>query len=356
METRHRELLDSMREGGVAPHDDLRRLIADAAGDADIRECAAGLAREATLAVFGDAVFIRGLIECSNHCRNDCLYCGLRAGNSRLDRYRLDPEEILACCGAGYALGFRTFVLQGGEDGFFTDERLAAIVASIRAAHPDCAVTLSFGERSPEGYARLRRAGADRYLLRHETADAEHYARLHPEGMTLASRIGCLRDLKRLGFQTGAGFMVGSPFQSAATLASDVLLLHALQPEMAGIGPFLPHGDTPFGGCPPGDVDLTLFMLSLVRLVLPHALLPATTALGTAREDGRERGILSGANVVMPNLSPARARSRYALYDGKLHEGPEAAENLSALRDRLAAIGRRVVVDRGDYRGRSENR
>ncbi|MDR1745277.1 MAG: [FeFe] hydrogenase H-cluster radical SAM maturase HydE [Planctomycetota bacterium] len=347
MDARHRELLDLMHGGALPSADDLRGLIADAPADA--REYAAGLARSATLARFGDAVFVRGLIECTNYCKNDCLYCGIRAGNSRAERYRLAPEEILECCGTGYELGFRTFVLQGGEDAFFTDDVLVRIVEAIRAAFPGCAVTLSFGERSPEGYARLRRAGADRYLLRHETADAAHYSRLHPEGMTLSSRIECLRELKRLGFQTGAGFMVGSPFQTAAALASDVLFLRELRPEMAGIGPFLPHGGTPFGGYPPGDVDLTLFMLSLVRLALPCALLPATTALGTARQDGLARGILSGANVVMPNLSPARARDRYVLYDGKARADRDIADNLSALRDEMAAIGRRIVVDRGDY-------
>ncbi len=348
------ELLRLMRDGAVPSPGDLRDLTAVAAGGgADgeaVREYAAGLARDVTLSVFGDAVFIRGLIECSNHCRNDCLYCGIRRSNSRVERYRLSLEEILACCGAGYGLGFRTFVLQGGEDGFFTDARLVAIVEAIRAAHPDCAVTLSFGERSPESYARLRRAGADRYLLRHETADAGHYSRLHPEGMTLASRIACLRELKRLGFQTGAGFMVGSPFQTPETLAADLLFLRDVGPEMVGIGPFLPHRDTPFAGHIPGDVDLTLFMVSLARLVLPHALLPATTALGTAREGGREGGILSGANVVMPNLSPVGVRERYMLYDGKVGSGLEAAENVAGLRESLARIGRRVMVGRGDFR------
>lgn len=345
MKTLHRELLESMRDGCMPSPADLRGLIRSA-GEADgeaLREYAAGLARNRTLEIFGRAVYIRGLVECTNHCKNDCLYCGIRKSNAGVKRYRLEDAEILDCCRRGHEAGFRTFVLQGGEDAFFADDKLAALVGAIREACPDCAVTLSFGERPPESYALLRRAGADRYLLRHETADREHYSLLHPEGMTLASRVACLRELKRLGFQTGAGFMVGSPFQTAETLTEDVLFLRELDPEMVGIGPFLPCSGTPFADAPAGSVELTLFMVSLVRLVLPHALLPATTALGTAAGDGRERGILAGANVVMPNLSPARARKRYALYDGKLSDGLEAAEN-------IAAIGRLVVMTRGDYK------
>lgn len=309
---------------------------------------AAELAVAARKAVYGDAVYIRGLIEISNICRNDCTYCGIRRSNPNCARYRLTPEEILACCEAGYELGFRTFVMQGGEDGFFTDERLCSLIRQIKAAYPDCAVTLSLGERSRESYAALYAAGADRYLLRHETANAAHYAALHPAELSHAERMRCLRDLKEIGYQVGCGFMVGSPYQTEENLAEDLKFVETFAPQMCGIGPFIPHADTPFGHFPAGSVSMTCYLLSLIRLMHPRILLPATTALGTLAQDGRERGILSGANVVMPNLSPADARAKYQLYNGKLSTGAESAEQVETLRQRMAAIGYTVVTARGD--------
>lgn len=299
---------------------------------------------------YGRRVFIRGLIEFTNICRNDCYYCGIRKSNHCAKRYRLTREEILECCREGWALGFRTFVLQGGEDPWFTDQRMVELIQAIKGEFPNCALTLSIGERERESYLAFRRAGADRYLLRHETADAKHYRFLHPEEMSLEHRMNCLRELKELGFQTGAGFMVGSPGQTIHTLAKDLMFLQELRPEMVGIGPFLPHHDTPFHDQPPGSVELTLYLLSLVRIMLPDVLLPATTALGTASRKGREAGILAGANVVMPNLSPASVREKYLLYDNKICTGNEAAENLSALRASMSAIGFQVAIDRGDHK------
>lgn len=302
--------------------------------------------------VYGDEVFIRGLIEVSSHCRNDCRYCGLRRSNRSAERYRLAPEEVLSCCDTGYDLGFRTFVLQGGEDPALTDAVVCDMVSRIKAACPDCAVTLSLGERSRASYQALRDAGADRYLLRHETADAAHYARLHPPELTLERRLACLRDLREIGYQVGCGFMVGSPGQTSATLAEDLRLVEELRPEMCGIGPFVPHHATPFAEEPAGSVELTCYLLSLLRLIDPCLLLPATTALATLDPRGRERGMLAGANVAMPNLSPMDAREKYELYDNKAHAGSEAAEGLAELRRRMESVGCRVVVGRGDVRRR----
>ncbi|MDO5418188.1 MAG: [FeFe] hydrogenase H-cluster radical SAM maturase HydE [Lachnospiraceae bacterium] len=313
---------------------------------------AADLARRAGVLrdrIYGKKVFVRGLIEFTNYCRNDCYYCGIRRSNRKVCRYRLTEGEILSCCRAGYALGFRTFVLQGGEDSYFTDERIVSIVQKIREEFPECAVTLSIGEKKKESYAAFREAGADRYLLRHETADADHYRQLHPPELTLENRITCLRELKRLGFQTGAGFMVGSPGQTTETLIDDMQFLEELQPEMVGIGPFIPHHDTPFREQAAGTLEQTLYLLSLVRLLLPQVLLPATTALGTIAPGGREAGILAGANVVMPNLSPENVREKYLLYDNKICTGKEAAECLEDLKASMAAIGYQVVIDRGDH-------
>lgn len=310
----------------------------------------AALAVEARRRIYGNQVFIRGLIEVSNICKNDCLYCGIRKSNERCVRYRLTAEEILSCCREGYDLGFRTFVLQGGEDGRFTDDFLCALLRDIKSEHPDCAVTLSLGERSYESYARLREAGADRYLLRHETADAAHYAKLHPVGMSFEARMQCLRDLKALGYQVGCGFMVGSPYQSPAELAKDLRFVEEFQPAMCGIGPFIPQSDTPFRGERAGSLELTCYLLSILRLIRPSLLLPSTTALGTIHPNGRELGILAGANVVMPNLSPTTVRKKYALYDNKATDGSESAQCKAALAERMASIGYEVVTDRGDVR------
>lgn len=267
--------------------------------------------------VYGDTVFVRGLIEFTNYCKNDCYYCGIRAGNSHADRYRLTEEEILSCCREGYALGFRTFVLQGGEDLYFTTERICSLVAAIHAAFPDCAITLSIGEKTREDYQAYFDAGARRYLLRHETADPAHYEKLHPASMSLANRKRCLYDLKEIGYQVGAGFMVGSPYQTTAQLICDIRFLQALSPDMIGIGPYISHAQTPFAGQPNGSLALTLRLLAILRLLFPYVLLPATTALGTIAPNGRELGLKAGANVVMPNLSPVRVRKKYELYENK---------------------------------------
>ena len=319
--------------------------------DPDVSEYLRKEAQAAAQARYGNKVFIRGLIEFTNYCKNDCYYCGIRKSNRQAQRYRLDREEILACCDLGYDLGFRTFVLQGGEDPWFTDQRLTEIVRAIKEAHPDCALTLSVGERSRESYRRLKEAGADRYLLRHETATDAHYRMLHPPELSLAHRKECLFTLKRLGYQVGAGFMVGSPGQTNADLARDFQFLDELQPQMIGIGPFVPHHDTPFAQKPGGTVEDTLFCLALLRLRFPKVLLPATTALGTIDSKGRERGILAGANVVMPNLSPVDTRKQYELYDNKICTGEEAAESRAALEARMQAIGCHLTVDRGDAPG-----
>ena len=297
---------------------------------------------------YGKAVYVRGLIECSNYCKNDCLYCGIRRSNRNASRYRLSREEILSCCENGYQLGFRTFVLQGGEDPAMTDDWVMEMVQAIRAGFPDCAITLSLGEKKYDTLKRWKEAGADRYLLRHETANEDHYCYLHPEQMSLANRKQCLQDLKDLGYQTGAGFMVGAPGQTLECLAEDLVFLKELNPEMVGIGPFIPHHDTKFADEPAGSVELTLFLLSVLRIILPKCLLPATTALGTADPRGREKGLLAGANVVMPNLSPVKDRKKYELYDNKICTGDEAAECRVCLKNRVKSVGFELVEDRGD--------
>ncbi len=299
-------------------------------------------------AAYGRRVFVRGLIEITNHCGNDCLYCGIRRSNSTR-RYRLGKEQILECCRRGYELGLRSFVLQGGEDAWMTDERLCDIVGAIRTTWPDCAITLSLGERGRDSFRRLRDAGADRYLLRHETADSDHYARLHPPEMSFDNRMQCLRDLRDLGYQVGCGFMVGSPYQTIETLKKDLAFIAEFRPEMVGIGPFIPAEGTPFEGRPAGNVELTLRLLAIIRLLLPKVLLPATTALGTLNPKGRELAIAAGANVVMPNLSPQDTRSLYSIYNNKLSTGSEAAESIADIRARLKAIGMETPVSRGDF-------
>lgn len=300
------------------------------------------------LRVYGDAVFIRGLIEVTSYCKNDCLYCGIRRSNRSCARYRLLPGEIMLRVEAGYGWGFRSFVLQGGEDPQFGDHEVAALVARIKKRFPDAAVTLSLGERPAAVYRAWHEAGADRYLLRHETANPDHYARLHPSGMRLETRLRSLHDARAAGFAVGCGFMVGSPGQTAADLASDLKFVEGFRPEMCGIGPFIPHRDTPFADEAAGSMELTCYALSIIRLMLPGVLLPATTALATVAVDGRERGIRAGANVVMPNLSPPAVRKGYVLYNGKLTAGAEDAEHVDVLRAHMKQIGCNVVVGRGD--------
>lgn len=327
-------------------------LVAGRNGEAASRLAALAAAKRQE--IFGNAVYTRGLIEISSICKNNCLYCGLRRGNTKAERYRLTEDEILACADEGYELCFRTFVLQSGEDPYFTDAVLGGIVRKLKKRHPDCAVTLSMGERSRESYRALRDAGADRYLLRHETADAAHYAKLHPKEMSFRNRMRCLRDLRETGYQVGCGFMVGSPFQTPETLAKDLKFIETFRPEMCGIGPFIPHRNTPFRGSKAGSAELTFYLLSIIRLILPEVLLPATTALGTVHPRGREMGIQAGANVVMPNLSPAGVRKKYELYDNKICTGEESAQCRGCLEARLASVGCFPAVDRGDAPGYME--
>ena len=306
------------------------------------------LADKARRQYYSDKVYLRGLIEITNYCKNNCYYCGIRAANRNCIRYRLTKEEILACCKEGYSLGFRTFVMQGGEDPYFTDEIICDIVASIRERYPDCAITLSLGERSYESYKALYQAGANRYLLRHESAAEQHYNQLHPKELSYQKRIECLNALKEIGFQVGSGFMVGSPYQTAENLLADLRFLQKLSPDMIGIGPFVHHKDTPFANCPNGTAELTLRMIAILRLLFPYALLPSTTALGTIHPNGRELGLKAGANVVMPNLSPIAVRQKYELYDNKLYSGAESAQAIKELKEKIAAIGYRAVSERGD--------
>lgn len=314
-------------------------------------EYLASKARAARERFYGRDVYLRGLIEFTNICRNDCRYCGIRRSNKNVERYRLSEEQILSCADNGYALGFRTIVLQGGEDPYFTDDRMVSIVRKIRERHPDCAITLSIGEREKESYQRLFDAGADRYLLRHETADRDHYEFLHPKDMSFGHRMQCLKDLREIGYQVGCGMMVGSPGQELRHLVKDLRFLQMFRPEMAGIGPFIPHRDTEYADEPAGTAAMTLRLLSVIRLLLPDVLLPATTALGTIDPLGREKGLLAGANVVMPNLSPTDVRGKYLLYDNKICTGDEAAECIRCMALRVARTGYQVVESRGDHAG-----
>lgn len=339
-------LVEKLREGRDLSDDALRELIDSGAYDADLRAASDAVRRE----YYGDEVFLRGLIEFTNYCRNNCYYCGLRAANRKAERYRLSEAEILACCADGYALGYRTFVLQGGEDPYYTDERVCGIVKSIREKYPDCAITLSIGEKPRESYQRYYDAGANRYLLRHETANPAHYARLHPAHMSSDDRKQCLFDLKEIGYQVGSGFMVGSPYQTTDDLIADLRFLQELQPDMIGIGPYITHHATPFADKPNGSAELTLRLVSILRLMFPYVLLPATTALGTLLPDGRERGLQAGANVVMPNLSPTAVREKYEIYENKICTGEESAQCRRCLELRVQAAGYRVVTDRGDVR------
>lgn len=343
-------LIEKLKTEHILNEDEFVLLLDGLREDSEAASYLQKEAHEAALKQFGPNIYIRGLIEFTNFCRNDCYYCGIRKSNSNAIRYHLSKDAILECCRAGYALGFRTFVLQGGEDMSYTDETMTEIVSEIRNRYPDCAITLSVGERDKETYQKWFNAGANRFLLRHETADAEHYGRLHPMRMHYEHRIQCLRDLKSIGYQTGTGFMVGSPFQTTAHLAKDLEFIHELQPEMIGIGPFIPHCDTPYKDQPGGSMERTLHLISILRLMCPNALIPSTTALGTIHPEGRELGILAGANVVMPNLSPIDVRKNYLLYNDKICTGEEAAESLDLLKKRMSRIGYQIVTDRGDYK------
>lgn len=340
------ELIEKLEKEHALLLKEYEQLIADYTEElaAFVAEKAVSIRKQ----IYSNSIYIRGLIEISNICKNDCLYCGIRKSNLECERYRLTTEQILECCDEGYELGFRTFVLQGGEDGYFNDEILCDVVSKIKSKYSDCAVTLSMGERSYESYKKLYDAGANRYLLRHETADIDHYKKLHPETMSFDNRIECLYNLKKIGYQVGCGFMVGSPYQTVETLAKDLKFIEEFKPDMCGIGPFIPHKNTQFKDEKAGTVELTCYLLSIIRLICPEVLLPATTALGTISQNGREKGILSGANVVMPNLSPNSVRKKYELYNNKLCTGDESAQQVKDLENKMKNIGYEVVIDRGD--------
>lgn len=344
----NQELISKLKRETTLADDELRQLLTtmSAADEEYLYACA----RQVREQYYGRDVYVRGLIEFTNICRNDCYYCGIRKSNEKVDRYRLTPEEIQVCAREGYRLGFRTFVLQGGEDSWFTRERMTDIISSLKREFPDCAITLSLGERDREDYACWREAGAERYLLRHETADEKHYHSLHPASMSLSRRKACLFVLRELGYQVGAGFMVGSPGQTVDNLIADLRFLQELKPHMIGIGPFLAHQDTPFGQEPNGSYERTLHLLGILRLMFPGVLLPSTTALGTIAPDGREKGLLAGANVVMPNLSPVGVRKKYELYDNKICTGEESAQCKECLNLRVESVGYHIVTDRGDSR------
>ena len=344
-----KELIERLAQGNILNATDFGQLLKSAATDQNVLQLLRDNAVRTARTQFGLGIYIRGLIELSSFCRCDCLYCGLRRSNRNADRYRLSHEEVMACCREGYALGFRTFVLQGGEDGTHTDEWLVNLISDMRQTYPDVAITLSLGERSEESYRRLKEAGANRYLLRHEAANENLYASLHPSSRGLRHRLECLEALKRCGYQTGMGMMIGVKGQTIDHIVEDLLLIQRMQPEMVGIGPFLPHKATPLGSEPAGDLNLVLATIAIVRLMLPTALLPSTTALATLTPRGRLEGILSGANVVMPNLSPSDVRAKYAIYENKASWGKEAAEGLSALESELQTIGYHIDYARGDY-------
>lgn len=348
MNDRVKQLIDRLDLGHTLSLDEYENLISSFSPET--MEYAAERAVKRRMALYGNDVYIRGLVEIGNICKNDCLYCGIRRSNNNCERYRLTHDQIISCCRAGYDLGFRTFVFQGGEGGDSTVEFICKLVSAVKTEYPDCAVTFSLGEYSREAYESMFNAGADRYLLRHETANKEHYEKLHPAEMSYENRMRCLRDLREIGFQVGCGFMVGSPYQTSKDLANDLKFIESFSPDMCGIGPFIPHNDTPFGNREAGSVDLTLYLLSLIRLIKPNILLPATTALGSLQQNGRERGILAGANVVMPNLSPVDVREKYALYNNKLSVGAESAEGMRKLAERMEGIGYRIVTARGDIK------
>ncbi len=341
--------LESGRSLSVREYEEL--ILAGRGGDGrDVREYAAVKARAVRERIYGKDVFIRGIVEFTNYCRNNCYYCGIRSGNGNIRRYRLKEEEILSCCEQAHGTGIRTFVLQGGEDVWFSDEIMCGIIKSLKKEFPDSAVTLSLGERSRDSYKRMYDAGADRYLLRHETADRAHYRKLHPDYMSWENRMLSLLFLRDTGYDVGCGMMVGSPGQTVRDLAEDLKFIEIFRPDMCGTGPFIPHRDTPFRGEKPGTCEETVYLLSLIRLICPEVLLPATTALGTIDPAGREKGIRAGANVVMPNISPSRVRHDYELYDNKICMDDEPSDCRECLNLRIYSTGYRIVTDRGDVR------
>lgn len=341
-----KNLIDKFIENRILTKDEISLFLDNYSleGFQYIRDKAVSITRDN----FGKNIYIRGLIEFTNYCQNNCYYCGIRCSNSNAKRYRLSSEEVIKSCSIGYDNGFRTFVLQGGEDSYFNDNNICELVSSIKNSFPDCAITLAIGERSYDSYYKLFSAGADRYLLRHETANELHYQKLHPKNMLLSNRKDCLFNLKKIGYQVGAGFMVGSPYQTSSDIAEDLLFLHELNPHMVGIGPFITHKDTPFNNFPNGSVELTLLLIAMIRIMLPQALIPATTALSTLDPEGRIKGILSGANVLMPNLSPEAACKKYELYDNKIYNNEESGFSIDSLKEKLSEIGYEIAISRGD--------
>lgn len=343
--------VDELKKNRDIPNELLKQLIETDKFDSLLFKNADEVRRN----IYGNKVYIRGLIEISSYCKNNCYYCGIRRGNNNAQRYRLSEQQILSCCEEGYRLGFRTFVLQGGEDPYFTDETVCNIICKIKNKFPDCALTLSLGEKSRESYLAFFNSGADRYLLRHETADNNHYSALHPEEMSLEHRKRCLFDLKEIGYQVGSGFMVGAPYQTTDNLISDLRFLMQLQPDMIGIGPFIKHNDTPFNKMKNGSLDLTVRLIAILRLMFPYALIPSTTALGTISPNGREKGLQAGANVVMPNLSPSEVRDKYSLYENKLSTGAEGAQSKDLLCEIIRCAGYEAAYVRGDVRKPPKN-
>lgn len=349
-DTTNTELIDRLIAEGMLPHEELTRLLTTFS--AEDRDYASSKAYKIARARFGDGIYLWGLIALSNQCARDCFYCGLRNSREGLDRYRMTADEILACCRQGYDAGVRTFVLAAGDDPDVTDELAREVVWRIRRTFPNCAITLALGQRARSEYQRSFDAGADRYLLRHESADADHFALLHPRRESLATRVRCLEDLRHIGFHAGCGMMVGSPFQKPEHLARDLEFLADFSPELVDVGPFLPHHDTPLGMHPAGPIGLTLFVMSLVRIILPDVLMPVATAIGSLHRRGRELGIMAGANAAMTNLTPQELRPLYELYDNQVTVGAEGVEGLDALKQRIEAIGYRTVVDKGDFKER----
>lgn len=339
-------MIDSLRKNCGLTDEDLINILESDLYDNDLISKADIVRRS----VYGTDIYIRGLIEFTNYCKNNCYYCGIRRDNKNAERYRLDSDDIFKCCSEGYSLGYRTFVLQGGEDMYYNDKKICSIVYRIKSAYPDCAVTLSIGECSKESYKAFFNAGASRYLLRHETADEKHYAQLHPNEMSLKNRKRCLWDLKEIGYQVGSGFMVGSPYQTVHNIISDIHFLKELDPDMIGIGTYITHKDTPFANRNNGSLSLTIRLVAVLRLMFPHALIPATTALGTIHPLGREMALKAGANVIMLNLSPFDIRRKYSLYDNKKFTGTESAQSKESLEKMAESLGYRIVVDIGDVK------
>jgi biotin synthase len=295
---------------------------------------------------FKDEVHIRGIIEFSNYCMKNCFYCGLRRDNKTIERYRISEDEIIDTALKAGELGYKTILLQSGEDGGYTIEGLCAIIKRIRS-NLDCAITLSLGEKSFDEYRSLRDAGADRYLLRFETSDRGLFNKLKPDS-SYENRLDCIKNLKKLGFQVGSGFMVGLPGQTYEILADDILLLRELDLDMIGIGPFLSHHNTPLGNSASGTLDLTLRALAIIRILMPDVHIPATTAMGTVEKGGREKALQCGANVIMPNVTPIKYRKYYEIYPNKICIDDAPSDCRACIEGMLKSLGRAAATNKGD--------